>query len=114
MMLAPFTPDQQAVLADHQINPNIHAYTCPWDGSKLIPRETWVCDECTYTQTWAHEYTIRPPMTIEEAVTSLRALVNCRCDPCWTDRRRHEPNSACDYTEEVEVVAAALRIPKLP
>ena len=42
---------------------------------------------------------------IEQAITSLRNLVECRCDEAYTGRGRHDPNSACDYAEEVKIVA---------
>lgn len=47
-------------------------------------------------------------MTVQEALYNLQELVRCRCDEAWTARGRHEPNSTCDYAEEVEVIAAAL------
>lgn len=43
--------------------------------------------------------------TPEEAIESLRHLVACRCDEAYTLRGRHDPYSACDYAEEVDVVA---------
>lgn len=60
---APFTPEQQAALADWQVNPRMHAFTCPNDGSKLIPRKRWVCARCEYTQDWAHAFMVPAPET---------------------------------------------------
>lgn len=42
---------------------------------------------------------------IEQAITSLRNLVECRCDEAYTGRGRHDPHSACGYAEEVKIVA---------
>lgn len=42
---------------------------------------------------------------IEQAVASLKYLVECRCDEGYTGRGRHDPYSACDYADEVKVVA---------
>lgn len=47
-------------------------------------------------------------MLVDEALRNLRGLTTCRCDECWTARRRHEPNSACDYAEEVRVLTDAV------
>lgn len=49
------------------------------------------------------------PPTAEDALDNLRALVMCRCDEAWTARGRHEPNAACDYADDVEILAAELR-----
>lgn len=42
---------------------------------------------------------------IEQAITNLRNLVECRCDEAYTGRGRHDPHSACGYAEEVKIVA---------
>lgn len=42
---------------------------------------------------------------IEQAMASLKHLVECRCDEAYTGRGRHDPHSACDYAEEVKIVA---------
>lgn len=42
---------------------------------------------------------------IEQAMASLKHLVECRCDEAYTGRGRHDPNSACDYADEVKIVA---------
>lgn len=42
---------------------------------------------------------------IEQAVASLKYLVECRCDEAYTGRGRHDPHSACDYADEVKIVA---------
>ena len=42
---------------------------------------------------------------IEQAMASLKHLVECRCDEGYTGRGRHDPYSACDYAEEVKIVA---------
>lgn len=41
---------------------------------------------------------------IEQAVASLKHLVECRCDEAYTGRGRHDPHSACDYADEVKIV----------
>ena len=41
---------------------------------------------------------------IEQAIASLKHLVECRCDEAYTGRGRHDPHSACDYADEVRVV----------
>ena len=42
---------------------------------------------------------------IEQAMASLKHLVECRCDEAYTGRDRHDPHSACDYADEVKIVA---------
>lgn len=42
---------------------------------------------------------------IEQAMASLKHLVECRCDEAYTGRGRHDPYSACDYAEDVKIVA---------
>tara|TARA_R110000868_G_scaffold12098_5_gene58616 strand:+ start:7021 stop:7389 length:369 start_codon:yes stop_codon:yes gene_type:complete len=42
---------------------------------------------------------------IEQAIASLKHLVECRCDEAYTGRGRHESYSACDYADEVKIVA---------
>ncbi len=42
---------------------------------------------------------------VKEAIINLNYLVECRCDEAYTDRGRHDPYSACDYAEEVKIVA---------
>jgi hypothetical protein len=32
----------------------------------------------------------------DEALRRLRALCECRCDPCWTDRGLHAPECHAD------------------
>jgi hypothetical protein len=54
------------------------------------------------------------PPSVDEAVRNLVALTTCTCDPCWTERGKHDPHSACDYAEDVAVVAAALAPPEPP
>lgn len=42
---------------------------------------------------------------IEQAIANLKDLVQCRCDEAYTGRGRHDPHSACDYADEVKIVA---------
>jgi len=42
---------------------------------------------------------------VKEAIINLNYLVECRCDEAYTGRGRHDPHSACDYAEEVKIVA---------
>jgi hypothetical protein len=42
---------------------------------------------------------------IEQAILNLNYLVQCRCDEAYTGRGRHDPHSACDYADEVKIVA---------
>jgi len=42
---------------------------------------------------------------IKQAMVNLEHLVECRCDEAYTGRGRHDPHSACDYAEEVKIVA---------
>jgi Na+/phosphate symporter len=42
---------------------------------------------------------------IEQAIANLKDLVECRCDEAYTGRYRHDPHSACDYADEVKIVA---------
>jgi hypothetical protein len=44
-----------------------------------------------------------------EAIGELRYLTECRCDPAWTERGRHETHCASDYRGDVETVALALK-----
>lgn len=46
---------------------------------------------------------------IEQAITNLKHLVECRCDEAYTGRGRHDPHSACDYADEVKAVADHIR-----
>jgi hypothetical protein len=45
-------------------------------------------------------------MTIEvdQAIAELQEMVKCRCDPVYTDRKRHDPDRQCDYAPEVQVI----------
>jgi hypothetical protein len=38
----------------------------------------------------------------------LRQLTECRCDPAWTNRGRHEPHCVWDYREDVDALRVAL------
>lgn len=49
------------------------------------------------------------PPSASDALENLRGLVMCRCNEAWTARGRHEPNSACDYAIDVEILAAELK-----
>lgn len=42
---------------------------------------------------------------VKEAIINLNYLVECRCDEAYTGRGRHDPHSACDYAEEMKIVA---------
>jgi hypothetical protein len=70
--------DQHVVdqLNDYQRTGNFHPYTCPnrGDGNHTYRTERggdlgallatpsgWICGECTYTQHWAHEWSLNPP-----------------------------------------------------
>jgi hypothetical protein len=68
-----------------------------------------VADRGEFVAHLSRHYTYPPPLTPDQALENLKGLTTCRCDPCWTDRKMHEPNSACDYAEDVEIVATELR-----
>jgi hypothetical protein len=42
---------------------------------------------------------------IEQAIASLKHLVECRCDEAYTGRGRHDPHNRCDYADEVKIVS---------
>jgi hypothetical protein len=42
---------------------------------------------------------------VKDAIGSLKHLVECRCDEAYTGRSRHDPYSACDYADEVKILA---------
>ncbi len=44
----------------------------------------------------------------EQAINSLKQLVECRCDEAYTGRGRHDPYSECDYADEVKIVAESI------
>jgi hypothetical protein len=44
-------------------------------------------------------------MTPHEALEELKNMATCRCDEAYTGRGRHDPYSACDYADEVRIVA---------
>lgn len=63
---APWNMQQVFALAEHQMDPNIHPYTCHiHTTAPLIPtNDGWVCvvTGCLYSQDWAHRMdTIRGP-----------------------------------------------------
>lgn len=43
-------------------------------------------------------------MTMQEHVNALLELTECRCDPCWTDRKLHAPDCNVDYVEHVDAL----------
>lgn len=67
---APWTEEQVKSLRRWQWSPNVHPYTCPnrtdspheehyGDLGGLRPTQTaLVCDDCGYTQTWAHSFSV--------------------------------------------------------
>lgn len=58
---APWTDEQVAALELRQDNEMLHEYTCEC-GHQLIPsNKGWWCEECPYTQDWAHAYDLIPP-----------------------------------------------------
>lgn len=65
---APFTQDQVWSLNAYQDSAPFHPYTCPNrtthpdDGRRdrgilIATTLGWTCPHCTYTQTWAHQWT---------------------------------------------------------
>lgn len=59
MICAPFTPDQVKSLNEFQQNGYWHLFTCGNDSLHKDLRATeqgWVCDDCNYTQNWAHNF----------------------------------------------------------
>jgi len=51
---APWTDKQVKNLELRQAADHLHPYTCEC-GELLIPtKQGWICDSCTYTQTWCH------------------------------------------------------------
>ncbi len=50
-----WTKEQVENLKKRQATMMMHPYTCEC-GENLIPTEEgWICDECSYTQNWAHD-----------------------------------------------------------
>lgn len=72
IVFAPWTDQQVENLKDWQSSGYVHPYTCgqrnpethtwsEWGGDFgiLIPTKTgWVCPDCSYTQDWAHEFSV--------------------------------------------------------
>lgn len=55
----PFTPDQVTALNTYQHNGQFHPFTCGNDSSHRVLLATengWVCEDCGYTQLWAHGF----------------------------------------------------------
>lgn len=54
---APWTDEQVAVLNACQASGRMHPYTCGVDSNHRVLLATaagWVCQDCGYTQDWAH------------------------------------------------------------
>lgn len=66
MISAPWTPKQVEVLRKFQQNPQVHPYTCthahsPESSRVLEPTiDGWICLTCSYTQSWAFDWTMEP------------------------------------------------------
>jgi rubredoxin len=72
LIRAPFTPSQVKALNDYQHSGLMHPFTCRnrGDGShrprkgedlgELVATEAgWVCQDCDYTQDWAHGFMLQ-------------------------------------------------------
>lgn len=59
MLRAPWTSEQIAALNAFQHNGRFHPFTCGTDSGHRVLLATpdgWVCEDCEYRQTWAHEF----------------------------------------------------------
>jgi len=76
MISAPWSDRQVAVLNERQKRGFLHPYTCPnrGDGNHhdngndlgclVATNAGWICPDCDYTQTWAHDVSL--PMQEEK------------------------------------------------
>jgi hypothetical protein len=64
MIKAPWSDDIIVRLNAYQVAGVFHPYTCGNDHCRsdlIATTNGWICDNCNYTQDWAHE-----PLTLEE------------------------------------------------
>ena len=57
---APFTKEQVEKLNAYQAEGRMHPFTCVCSGSPplVATEEGWICNQCDYTQDWAHDFMI--------------------------------------------------------
>ena len=118
---APWTVEQVEALNRHQVDGVMHPYTCPNRGDGHHPdrpnldkgtlvaaTDGWVCADCGYRQTWAHDFSLGkveiPPLTLQEHVNELLGLTECHCNEAWTGRGMHDPQCREEYREDVEAL----------
>lgn len=57
---APWTSAEVEALNEWQHSLQTHPFTCAnGHGALVATRHGWVCEECDYRQTWAHEFMLR-------------------------------------------------------
>jgi len=53
---APFTPEQVRHLNEFQNAESVHPFTCKCGVNLVATEAGWICNECEYTQDWAHDF----------------------------------------------------------
>lgn len=53
---APFTPQQVYYLNEFQDAGFMHPFTCRCGANLIATEAGWICNECDYTQDWAHDF----------------------------------------------------------
>ena len=62
MKKAPFTQQEVDSLNNWQKLGYVHPFTCGNDSSHrplLATTDGWICQDCDYTQDWAHEFMLK-------------------------------------------------------
>lgn len=67
---APWTAEQVEALNRYQTEGWMHPFTCgnpartndnhPHGGNLVATQSGWICEDCDYTQDWAHEFMFQP------------------------------------------------------
>jgi hypothetical protein len=53
---APFTAKQVQGLNEFQASEFVHPFTCKCGANLVATEAGWICNECDYTQDWAHDF----------------------------------------------------------
>ena len=77
---APWTDEEVAGLNAFQHSSVMHPFTCgkrdnhKGEGLLTATNDGWVCDECDYTQTWAHAFMVSDWRDLYEVMPWLKPL----------------------------------------
>lgn len=73
---AKWTPDQVRALNAFQHRGMFHPFTCGNDSRHrvlLATEDGWVCEDCDYTQDWAHDFMTKELTRADDAVRRTTA-----------------------------------------